>query len=346
MSIVDLEWGTVIPAGNYTIGDEKSKHSDEKSRPAIISAPYQLARYPITNAQFDCFVQAKDVNDLRWWAGMPEDEKKFYNHNFQMGNHPRANVSWYQAKAFCRWLSFHTGENITLPHENQWEVAARYAGNGKCDGRVFPWGDDSITPKHANYYHERALGKMSPVGSYPLGRQPHSDLYDLSGNVWEWCANKYDTPDMSDVDQSGDYRTLRGGSWNYGSGLCRAAYRNLNLPRARGFGSGFRVVRVISSPPVVLSTALGFAGMTIRFEEIDFPSNLTGYVSYVGHPATKMLIEALGATTVSGRWNGPSVGESYIAVPLANNTREGGYTQDVAIESVGELKAIRCTRIE
>lgn len=97
---------------------------------------------------------------------------------------------------------------------------------------------------------------------------------------------------------------------------------------------------------VVLSTALGFAGTTIRFEEIDFPQDLTGWVSYVGHPATKALIEALGATTVSGRWNGPSVGESYIAVPLANNTREGGYTQDVAIESVGELKAIRCTRIE
>ncbi len=98
----DLAWGTVIPAGNYTIGDENPKYDDEKLRPAVISAPYQLARYPITNAQFDCFVRASDVGDSRWWAGMPEKEKQFHDPSWPIANRSRENVSWYQAVAFCR----------------------------------------------------------------------------------------------------------------------------------------------------------------------------------------------------------------------------------------------------
>jgi hypothetical protein len=96
---------------------------------------------------------------------------------------------------------------------------------------------------------------------------------------------------------------------------------------------------------VIVSSPLGFSGATIKFEEVAFPADLAGATSYVGHPATKALIEALGAQTVTGKWAGPAVGESYLAVPLAQNNREGGYTQDQAIESVSELRAIRCTRI-
>lgn len=103
---------------------------------------------------------------------------------------------------------------------------------------------------------------------------------------------------------------------------------------------------------VVISSPLGFSGATIRFEEVPFPSNLEGYISYIGHPSTRALLEALGAVTDTsgpggnpGRWAGPAVGETYLAVPLANNTREGGYTRDVAVESVAALKAIACTRI-
>ena len=96
---------------------------------------------------------------------------------------------------------------------------------------------------------------------------------------------------------------------------------------------------------IILSSALGFPGTTVKFDEVAFPKDLTGCVSYVGHPATKALLEGLGASTVSGRWVGPEIGESYLAVPLAQNAREGGYTKDMAIESVSELKAILCTRV-
>ncbi len=96
---------------------------------------------------------------------------------------------------------------------------------------------------------------------------------------------------------------------------------------------------------IILSSPLGFPSTTISFEEIPFPADLSGNVSYVGHPATKALLEALGASTVSGKWAGPAIGESYLAVPLAQNTREGSWTQDTAIGSVAELKCILCTRV-
>lgn len=103
---------------------------------------------------------------------------------------------------------------------------------------------------------------------------------------------------------------------------------------------------------IVISSPLGFPGATIEFREIPFPTNLSGCVSYVGHPSTRALLESLGAVTDTsgpngnpGRWAGPSVGEEYLAVPLANNPREGGWTTDQAIESVKALKAILCKRI-
>lgn len=97
---------------------------------------------------------------------------------------------------------------------------------------------------------------------------------------------------------------------------------------------------------IVISSALGFPGATVRFEEVSFPADLTGSTHYVGHPATRALLEALGATYQPGRWAGPEIGESYLAVPLAQNAREGGWTKDVAVADVSELRAIRCTRIE
>ena len=95
----------------------------------------------------------------------------------------------------------------------------------------------------------------------------------------------------------------------------------------------------------ILSSPIGFAGTTMSFEEVQFPQSLEGFVSFVGHPATKALVEALGASTVTGKFAGLQIGESFIAVPLANNPREGGFTKDVAIESVAALKCILCTRV-
>lgn len=96
---------------------------------------------------------------------------------------------------------------------------------------------------------------------------------------------------------------------------------------------------------VIISSPLAFPGATVKAQEVPFPSSLAGATSYVGHPATRALLEALGAETLTGKWVGPAIGEQYLAVPLAQNNREGGYTQDQAVESVAELRAILLERV-
>lgn len=96
----------------------------------------------------------------------------------------------------------------------------------------------------------------------------------------------------------------------------------------------------------ILSSPLGFVGMTLKFDSVPFPTELTGIPHYVGHPDTKALIEALGAVPAPTKnYGGPEVGQSYLAVPLAKNPRTGGYTTDTAISDVSQLKAVLVTRV-
>ncbi|MCP4427937.1 MAG: formylglycine-generating enzyme family protein, partial [Chloroflexi bacterium] len=190
-------------------------------------------RYPITNAQFQCFVTASDVDEPAWWEDIPDREKQFDEPRFPYDNHPRETVSWYQAVAFCRWLSSKLGYEVDLPHEYEWEVAARYP-----DGRFHPWGNEFNTDR-ANT-DKSGIGQTTAVGMYPSGQNPALGLYDLSGNVWEWCVNKYD--------EGEDWRVLRGGSWYVNQGGARAAYRDPDFPDARLNDNGVRVV-VVRRPP-------------------------------------------------------------------------------------------------
>ena len=253
----DIVWGGEVPAGTYTIGGDKSQYADEKPRPVVIKQPYRLARYPVTYAQFQCFVDAPDFDDERWWAGMPGDAQGLDEQAFPFTNHPRERVSWYQAMAFGRWLTarLHAGElpagvltgdvrqyRITLPHEYEWEVAARWP-NSDVVRRLYPWGPEFDAAK-ANTGEGERVGQTTAVGIYPAGRNAALELYDLSGNVWEWCRNKYNTPDVEVVDSSGDWRVLRGGSWRRNAGRARAAYRDYFTPAYRNDYGGFRLVVV------------------------------------------------------------------------------------------------------
>jgi energy-coupling factor transporter ATP-binding protein EcfA2 len=231
LKIPDIWWGNEVPLGTYPYQQSTRK----------ITQPFCLARYPITYAQFQCFIDAPDVADKRWWADMPTDAQEWGEQAFPYANHPRERVSWYQAVAFCRWLSAKLGEEIRLPHEYEWEVAARYP-----DSRSYPWGDEFDKEK-ANT-NEGGIGQTTAVGLYPSGKNPALELYDLSGNVWEWCRNKYDDPDDDAVDESGAWRVRRGGSWLDLDYYARAAARPYPSPGYRGYGLGFRVVVVRRSP--------------------------------------------------------------------------------------------------
>ncbi len=135
--------------------------------------------------------------------------------------------------------------DIRLPHEVEWEVAARWP-----DGRFYPWGN--TFDSHKANTREAGISLTTAVGLYPSGRNEALELYDLSGNVWEWCRNRYDKPESDlatdEVDISSDSRALRGGSWNRDQDLARAAARDCFDPGNRFDVNGFRVVVVRFSP--------------------------------------------------------------------------------------------------
>lgn len=202
---------------------------------------FRIARFPITNAQFQVFLDDPDgyAND-RWWEQLDGPDRDFVPRHSAIPNHPRETVSWFEAMAFCTWLGHRLGCLIRLPTEWEWERVAR-----GTDGRVYPWGNE-YRAGYGNIYETwvdggiHSLGQTTPVGIYPQGATPEGVL-DLSGNVWEWCLNEYDDPSGA-LPGGSRWRVLRGGSWYYGRDYARAAYRGGRSPRGRDGFVGFRVL--------------------------------------------------------------------------------------------------------
>jgi formylglycine-generating enzyme required for sulfatase activity len=269
----DIAW-CEVPAGPFLMGssdedgmaydDEKPQHSYE------IRQPYGVGRYPITNAQFAAFVEAGGYREERYWTRAAREEVwrggkvKAWNEDepregsydfgepFNLPNHPVVGVTWYEAVAYCLWLTeqlrekgeLGLDEEITLPSEAEWEKAAR-----GTDGRIFPWGKDA-DPERANY-GDTGIGTTSAVGCFPGGVGPYG-VEDLSGNVWEWCRTKWegDYEDYQGDDdlEGGSPRVVRGGAFSDSAWLVRCASRFGDSPFSRLRFYGFRVVVVPFSP--------------------------------------------------------------------------------------------------
>ena len=255
MLLPDIEWVKIPKVGEN--GQSKFIYQKDKRE----SPPdFWMARYPITYAQFQTFIDAADGwRNPRWWEGLSildEQRDKPFNQNFLYWNHPRENVSWYQAVAFCRWLTEQAQQHpellpaeardkkdwrISLPTKWQWEKAAQ-----GFEGRKYPWGSDSYQPGHANINetYENAgphyLQTTSAVGMYPQGASPYG-LLDLSGNVWEWYLNEH--ANLDDIQESGsEVRVLRGGSWSNAHNDAAAVRRRRNYPSSGDDYVGCRVV--------------------------------------------------------------------------------------------------------
>jgi formylglycine-generating enzyme required for sulfatase activity len=198
---------------------------------------FWISKYPVTNAQFQEFISAPDgYQNKVWWEQMAKPGHALKSPEWSDDTCPRETVNWYQALAFCRWLSHQTGLSISLPAEGQWQRAAQ--GNRVTQ---FPWGE--LFDKTRCNTKESHIGRTTPVDRYLKGASPFG-VVDLSGNVWEWCLNASEDP--ADVDPASDApRALRGGAWCYRLEIARIASRHRNYPDAQASSYGFRVVAAI-----------------------------------------------------------------------------------------------------
>lgn len=176
------------------------------------------------------FPTGKVVTQPEFW-----DDSRF-NHPAQ----PVVGVSWFEARAYCAWLSAQTGDDYCLPTEAEWEAAAR----GEA-GRLYGYGNE-YSAAHCNTF-ETHIRRTTPLGVFPAG-QTLEGIADLSGNVWEWTTSQYrpyqyDAADgREDLDEAEPRRVLRGGSFDYNHDFARAAYRNYDSPGSRGGSVGGRLV--------------------------------------------------------------------------------------------------------
>lgn len=251
----------------------------------VVVSAFEIAQLPVTNAEFRAFWDPKGANGYdqrRWWSddgwrwrrGGTEADLSFIDDRdtrrryrewldrrpverrsepyfwdrpeFSGDNQPVVGVTWYEAEAYCNWLSEVTGrQRYQLPTEAEWEKAAR--GD---DGRLWPWGNEWALEKCNS--GESQFGATTSVGMYPDGTSPYKAL-DMAGNVWEWCsdwwaANLFKRREGTEVTDprgpdQGAAKVVRGGAWYYARRDCRAAYRGRSVPSDFHVDLGVRVVR-------------------------------------------------------------------------------------------------------
>jgi formylglycine-generating enzyme required for sulfatase activity/tRNA A-37 threonylcarbamoyl transferase component Bud32 len=220
-----------IPAGEFLMGSppsEVGRSANEIQHKVTLTRPVFMSSCQITQTQYQ---QVMGVN--------PSE--------FTDPDNPVENVSWDDAQEFCRRVSAKTGKLLRLPTEAEWEHACR-AGTTT----PFHFGD-TISVEQANYDGNFTYGngqkgiyrqKTTPAGSFPPNNW---GLHDMHANIWEWCQDWY-APYTADAvtdprgPETGKFRVMRGGSWNYRPALCRSATRYWDPPHERSSRRGFRVV--------------------------------------------------------------------------------------------------------
>lgn len=178
--------------------------------------PYKIAKYPITNAQFKLFIDAGGYGDPRWWteAGWTLPSKtglvqpSLYHHpRWNTPDQPVVGVSWHEAIAFCRWLSYLTDENITLPTEDEWQ----YAAQGD-DDRTYAWGD-GWDPSRCHHSVPPSVSEATvAVTQFETRGGSFFGAADIAGNVEQWCLTL--GPGSRDGFNETETRVVRGSSWN------------------------------------------------------------------------------------------------------------------------------------
>ena len=313
-----------VPGGSYWIGsrdDDPEAYDQEKPRHTVELPAFSIGRWPVTNAEYACFMAAGGYENETWWqgelakrwlagedvaggqftswlnvwkqlqsmsnvreqleqsgnftpgqidtyeyaAGLTEDEfiawlskdleqksrqQPAYWDDLKYNNpsQPVVGITWFEARAYCAWLSAITGQNYRLPTEVEWETATQTPiknRKSKTKNRIYAWGNN-FDPEKANTIEGRVL-RTSPVGAYAAagGVGPYK-AEDQTGNVWEWTSSLYlpypYKAEQAEAPEAQTERVLRGGAWTVTRWSVRCAYRHGFVPVYFGTDIGFRLV--------------------------------------------------------------------------------------------------------
>ena len=209
-----------VEGGTFQMGSS-SGESDEKPVHSVTLSAFNIGKYEVTQAQ--------------WKAVMGNNPSSFSG----CENCPVENVSWYDVQDFIRKLNAQTGKNYRLPTEAEWEYAAK--GGEKSRGYTFSGSNDLGS---VAWHYINSGSKTHAVG----GKQASElGIYDMTGNVGEWCSDWHGTYNSYSETNStgaltGNFRLLRGGSWSDLANFCRSASRNWGVPGGSYDFGGFRLV--------------------------------------------------------------------------------------------------------
>lgn len=210
-----------IPAGEFMMGSNNGEEDEAPAHKVVFTKPFLIGKYQVTFDEYDKYCEATDTPK-------PSDE------GWGRGKRPVINVSWKEATAYCKW------SGTRLPTEAEWEYACR-AGTST---RYF-WGD-KVNDEYA-WYADNSNEKTHPVGE----KKPNNwGLYDMAGNVWEWCSDWYnDYPSEEQTNpqgpEKGYKKVYRGGSWFFTYPSLSSTYRAFNRTTSKSNYIGFRVVKDI-----------------------------------------------------------------------------------------------------
>ena len=184
-----------VPAGPFLMGSSDSDteaNSNEKPQRTVELPTYWIGKTEVTNTQFRPFVAGDGYSNRAYWTdngwAWRQQAKRIQPYywadpHWNGDNYPVVGVTWYEAVAYCNWLSAQTGQDFRLPTEAEWEKAAR-----GTDGHICPWGN-TWAVGNANSA-EIGLQGTAPVGAYPNDKSPYGAL-DMAGNVWEWMSSSF-----------------------------------------------------------------------------------------------------------------------------------------------------------
>ena len=223
-----LEW-CEIPSGQVKIITLKGEFK------TFDVASFYMSKFPVTYAQFQAFIDAQDgYYNPEWWRALDvaEDHRdKPGEQEWKIDNHPRENVSWYDAVAFCRWLGSKLNSRVYLPTESQ-----RWHALQGGDDRQYPWGEAFYSSRCNT--KEGGVNQTTPVNKYPQGASPFG-VMDLSGNLWELGL----AGDSLSAETLNKKAVVFGGGWEFPAEAARVDTTSWMDLDARANIAGFRCVR-------------------------------------------------------------------------------------------------------